>query len=137
MELGLSHCTVLKFSREEAKVFTELGISKTDYLLPLCKILTHRYPNIHTVLLTLDADGAVVYDAKNDHYTPSKVPNCKVVSTVGAGDSFFAGYTASRLNQNDIKTAVDNAVSLSSYVVEHLEAVPEYRDSLDTIFKNA
>ncbi len=128
--LGLQSCTVLKCSREEAGIFTSLGITKTEYLLPLCKQLTDRFPNIHTVLMTLDADGAFCYDAKADHFTPSAIPKCEVVSTVGAGDSFFAGYVNKFLAGRSVKESLQAAIDLSSYVVSHTEAVPEYDDCI-------
>ncbi len=127
---GLSRCSILKFSREEAGVFRTFGITDTDDLLPLCKQLTAKFPNIRTVLLTLDRDGALVYDAKSDHFTPSAVPKCEVVSTVGAGDAFFAGYMHGSLNGKTVRQSLQNAIDLSSYVVSHTEAIPAYSDAI-------
>ncbi len=51
----------------------------------------------------------------------SKTPGGKVVSTVGAGDSFFGAYTNAYLKGKSAEEAL---------VVQHLESVPEYTREL-------
>lgn len=131
VRLGLQHCTILKFSREEADILIKLGLAFSKFsLLTLCKELSRRYPNIHTILLTLDKEGATVYQADTGKFTPSPALKCEVVSLVGAGDSFFAGYLHSMLRGRDTVSCLNNAITLSSYVVGHLEAVPKYTKEL-------
>ena len=134
LEDGLNACTILKFSREEAGVFEKLELTGTmenggDYLRVLCRDLAVRY-NIGTVLLTLDKDGAMVFDRDTDMFTLSERPAGTVVSTVGAGDSFSAGYLHFALRGLPVAACLERAVHISNYVVGHLESVPEYSREL-------
>ena len=127
----LNACSVLKFSREEAWVFKYLGLSQYDEtdLEPLCIDLADRF-NIHTIILTLDKDGAVVYSSDTDTFVYSEKPSCKVVSTVGAGDSFFAAYISAYLNGRDTEKCLSDGVAVSGYVVGYMEAIPVYSTEL-------
>ena len=131
VEFCLSSCTVLKFSREEAYVFSELGLSEfnEDDLEALCIDIADKY-DINIVLLTLDKDGGAVYMADTDTFIYSEKPCCNVVSTVGAGDSFFAAYINAYLNSMRPEKCLRHAIAVSGYVVEHIEAIPVYDDFL-------
>lgn len=135
---GLSACTMLKASREEAWVFLDLGLtavereafgSPRDYYTALCRALARDY-RIATVLLTLDKDGAMVYSAKEDAVLFSQKSAGEVVSTVGAGDSFSACYLYWLLKGAPPAQCLSRAVLLSSFVVRHVEAVPDYTNEL-------
>lgn len=137
---GLSDATILKVSREETHVFQEMGFAETSrehfqddagYYSELCRELAHRY-YIDTILFTLDKDGAMVYDFQNDACLFSEKPTGKVVSTVGAGDSFSAAYLYYLLRGEPIEVCLNKAIILSDYVVQHLEAIPEYSKALKT-----
>lgn len=129
----LNACTVLKFSREEAGVFCELGLSEYDGCEEnpesLCIDLADKY-DINCILLTLDKDGGAVYIPDTDTFVYSEKPCCDVVSTVGAGDSFFAAYISSYLGGADEEKCLSDAIAVSGYVVEHIEAIPEYSEKL-------
>ena len=131
---GLNACTILKFSREESGVFERLGLANVtgndaDCLRALCRDLAFRY-DIGTVLLTLDKDGAMVFDRAADAFTLSERPTGRVISTVGAGDSFSAGYLHFALRGRPVKDCLERAVHISNYVVQHLESVPVYSQEL-------
>ncbi|MBQ8525576.1 MAG: hypothetical protein IJ460_02485 [Clostridia bacterium] len=133
IEYGLNVCNILKFSREEAYIFSETGLSEYDgteaSLRELCNDLARRY-NIEYILLTLDKDGAAVYIRENDEFVFSEKTDCKVVSTVGAGDSFFAAYINAYLKGESVEKCLSDAIVLSGYVVGHVEAVPVYSKEL-------
>ena len=124
---------MLKFSREEAGVFCELGLSEYDGCEEnpesLCIDLADKY-DINCILLTLDKDGGAVYIPDTDTFVYSEKPCCDVVSTVGAGDSFFAAYISSYLGGADEEKCLSDAIAVSGYVVEHIEAIPEYSEKL-------
>ena len=136
-EDGFRACTVLKISQEEFPVLSELGICDFDVsdvtkiasLEAACRFLSDTY-NIGTVLLTLGKDGAMAYTKQSGKGILSKTPGGKVVSTVGAGDSFFGAYTNAYLKGKSAEEALDHAVTLSDFVVQHLESVPEYTKEL-------
>lgn len=135
---GLSACTILKCSREEAGVFARLGLVRTNCagvdarpssLQVLCRELAFRYA-IQTVLVTMDKDGALAYDAASDCVCCSDPPTGRAVSTVGAGDSFSACYLHYQLQGAPIWQCLRKAVLLSDYVVGHIDSVPLYSPQL-------
>ena len=79
--------------------------------------------------LTLGKDGALVFDCRNRSILYSDKPKGKVVSTVGAGDSFAACFLSSLLSGYKVEKCLDRAVTLSDFVVTQLGAVPDYDPS--------
>ncbi len=118
---SLKHTTVFKISREEIDVLHFSGTNEEK-----CKILAEKYPNLKLIIVTLDKDGSLVYDCKAQRVIYSPKPRSKVVSTVGAGDSFSACFVYNYLSGASIEKCVERATALSDYVVTQLEAVPEY-----------
>lgn len=139
IEDSLEACTILKISQEEFPVFADLCIcdfdlSDSSNFEKACRFLSHTY-DIETIILTLGKDGAMVYVKNTDKGMFSKQPKNKVVSTVGAGDSFYAAYVNALIKGKSVKEALDNAIELSQFVVSHIEAVPEYTKELLEILK--
>ena len=126
LEESLSHATILKLSREEAGCLWEYGLlpERKDEAA-LAKALAAQYPNLRLVLLTLDREGALLYDAESGQVVHSVRPVNPLVSAVGAGDSFSACFAWNYLNGRSLPEAVDRGVLLSDYVVTQLGAVPE------------
>lgn len=138
LKRGLNSCTILKVSREECKVFEETGLVNTvindfqvesNYHRALCRELARVY-SIDIILFTLDKDGALVYDVKQDEFYCSEKPHSLVVSTVGAGDSFSACFLYYFLLGEPVKACLNKAIILSDYVVRYMEAIPEYSQEL-------
>lgn len=119
LDKGLCNATILKISREEMGVFGNYQVET------LCAYLTDGHPNIKYILLTLDKDGAYLYDAGQKSGLYSKKPQSKVVSTVGAGDSFSACFMHHYLNGVPVENCLERAIDLSDYVVTKLEAIPD------------
>lgn len=128
----LPYTTVLKFSREEAPVLSDaFGVTTADNTcIVLCAVLAMQYPNLKQILVTLDQDGAFVYDTKTHAALYSSKPVNKAVSTVGAGDSFSACYLYNHLCGENTETCLARATALSDYVVTQLGAVPDYPEEL-------
>lgn len=129
IEESLRYATILKISRDDAVVFNELNIVEYSDLKELAKILAQTF-NIKFVIITLDKDGAMLYSAEADMYYTSATPSVKVVSTVGAGDSFSACFLYNYLRGAAIRDCLNRAVILSAYVVTNLGAVPDYDEGL-------
>ncbi len=75
------------------------------------------------VVIKRGGQPAIVRIAGND---PVAVPAChvaKVVDTTAAGDSFAAGYLASRLTGNDAISAARTGACLASVVIQHPGAI--------------
>ena len=122
---SLKKATIFKVSREEIGV---LGIDGTPE--EICKVLSKKYSNLKLIIVTLDADGSFVYDVKADNFIYSPKPTSKVVSTVGAGDSFSACFLSNYLQNAELEKCLTRATLLSDYVVTQLGAIPEYPEDL-------
>lgn len=129
IEFALKFCSILKLNREELlQLIKERIINASqkhdDYKLA-CKQLSQKYA-IEIILLTLDKDGAMVYESENDRFYITSKPQNKAVSCVGAGDSFSACFISNYLNGYPIDECAERAVLLSDYVVTQYGAVPDY-----------
>lgn len=125
VEKCLNKCSILKVSREEKDTFEELGICSCADEEKMAAFLAEKY-NIKLVVVTLNKDGAFVYDKKTDSCIYSHKPCSKVVSTVGAGDSFSASFVYNYIKKQPLEVCLREAVNLSSLVVSYAEAIPEY-----------
>ena len=85
---------------------------------------------MNIILITKDSDGAIAYDCCQGIFYHSQKPTGKLVSAVGAGDSFGACFLYNYKNGIPIKTSLERAVILSDFVVTKLEAVPDYPKGL-------
>ena len=125
VERCLRHATVLKVSREELPAVMQLLYGETPPIEEAIRRLCTDYPNIRLCLVTLDSDGALVYDAAAGKTYRRAAEAVDVVSTVGAGDSFGAAFLVTYLRTGDIAAALQTAVTVSAFVVAHKEAVPQ------------
>ncbi len=126
LEKCLPVATILKVSREEVGVLKETGICMAEGYENIARDLCAKYPKIGVVIITLDADGAFVYEKESGKALYSEKPNCTVVSAVGGGDSFSGAFLASYLKGEGIEAALKRASKVSAYVVTQIDAVPEY-----------
>ena len=126
----LENATIVKISDEELPVVLELiyGENTADIgndckaaALKLCD----TFKNIKIIIITLGSKGSYVYDSSAERSYSIGCPSVKVVSTVGAGDSFGAAFLANYLKGADINECLKIATEVSTYVVMHTEAVPD------------
>ncbi len=132
VENGLHNCTVLKFSREEAGMFYDLGIvprddcpCSGDPLKSMCRYLFLLY-NIPVILVSLDKDGGFLFNGAENSFIFSEKPKADVVSTVGGGDCFSASFLYFKMLGEDYESCLNKAVRLSSFVVSSIESVPAF-----------
>lgn len=124
--LCLENADILKISEEEEPVLSEFGLydkgnSEKETVSNICG----KFKNIKLVLLTKGENGSLIYDAENDAYYEIPCVDAKVVSTVGAGDSYSAAFLCEYFRSGDIHKSGMSGAYLSSYVVSHREAVPQ------------
>ena len=128
VDFCLRHATVLKVSAEEEPILRAFGLYTPTDNAPqnIARALCQRYPNVKLLLITLGKDGSYAYDARSgeDHFQCAL--GDRVVSTVGAGDSFAAAWLTSFLSGRSIEECMKKAAEISGFVVAHTEAVPRY-----------
>lgn len=121
---SLKASTILKISREEIDVLNIDGTPEE-----ICPVLMDKYPNLKLIIVTLDKDGAFAME-RGGKVTYAPKPCCNVVSTVGAGDSFSAGFLVNYFNTGDIEDSLVKASALAGFVCEKVEAIPDYPKEL-------
>lgn len=130
---SIVRCSVLKISDEEApKVFRCLsGFDMACDAGAFCQALLGRYANLRMVILTEGADGSRIFTRERiSGYVIPKQGRCKVVDTVGAGDSFTAALCAMLLRGADLWTAQCRASKVAAFVCGQRSATPDYPDDL-------
>lgn len=125
-EFCLENATILKISDEELSVVEEMVFSDaSDNYITAAKRISEKFSNLKLILITLGEKGAFVLDCRSGEQFNCPASEAKVVSTVGAGDSFGAAFIVAYMNGEDLPICLKKAADLSAYVVSHTEAVPE------------
>ena len=124
--LGLRHATLLKISDEELPVIAGaiLGTGEHDQDAVIAAI-REKFPNIKLLILTCGAEGSAAYDLKTGAVCRCNAVKTKVVSTVGAGDSFCATFIVNYLQGVDTVAALEKASKISAWVVSQEGAIPD------------
>ena len=125
VEFALESCHILKVSDTELDYIRSnvLLSEATDWEHLLTK-LCERYKNLQIVLLTCGERGAYAYRSFNPKIYYRRAERVRVVSTVGAGDSFGAAFLSEYLSGKSIDDCLDKAIRVSAQVVSREEAVP-------------
>ncbi len=120
----LENATVVKISDEELPVATEVLFGKKAEVKEAVKMLQTAFDNVKLMVITCGADGAYCFESNGEsHFVPS-VP-AKVVSTVGAGDSFGAVFLSRYLAGVDVASALGEAAAVASFVVSNKGSIPD------------
>ncbi len=127
IEASLNKSTIVKVNDEEAVFLSKQlfckKLSEKDFAEKLCS----KY-NIKLVCITRGGEGVAVYHDSNFHEIPSiKV---KVADTVGAGDSFSAGFLFAYLSGKTPEEAANFAVKVGGFVASSYGAIPKYSEKL-------
>ncbi|MBE6783269.1 MAG: hypothetical protein E7536_04595 [Ruminococcaceae bacterium] len=123
LSFSLEKSDILKINRDEFAFLKEKGYCES------IKNLCEKY-NIEKILLTLDKDGAQLYDFSEDKTYFSMGVETEEVSSVGAGDSMCACFLYNYLNDKPLQLCLDRANIMGAFVVSREEAIPEYTDEL-------
>ena len=123
LSFSLEKTDILKINRDEFEFLKEKGFC--DSVKNLCK----KY-NIEKVLLTLDKDGAELYDYTEDKTYFSRGVETEEVSSVGAGDSMCACFLYNYLKGEPLQVCLEKANIMGAYVVSKKEAIPDYTGEL-------
>ncbi len=125
---GLQSADMVKMNREEYFFIKEIA-SVTEEITELSlKEICRKY-NIKTAILTLDKDGACVWDETQGFYQ-AEAAETNFVSAVGAGDSFCACFLYHYMKGRPLSVCLKKASLLSAFVVSKEEAIPVYPEKL-------
>ena len=126
-DLGID---ILLPNKEEGSMLTG-GLTEPD---EIASALAHLYPQA-LIMLKLDADGALVWEAGQGTHIPAGSNN--LVDATGAGDSFAGGFLAHYLEHHDAVAAARFATTISAWVIEHLGARPQPDAKLRAVLRRA
>ena len=119
-ENSLKRTDVLKLNEDELPLVSEIfGIDGTD--AEKIHTLIEMF-NLKMIIYTAGAAFSEIYDATGC-LSHVETPKVKVVDTVGAGDSFTAGFIASYLNGATVREAHERAVKISAYMCTQKGAI--------------
>ena len=128
IERSLEKCNVLKINDEELVIVNRLfGYPGID-LQDTCRTLIARY-GLRYLILTLGANGSYVFP-QHGEASFCETPKVEVADTVGAGDSFTAGFCSALLRGKTTREAHRLAVDVSAYVCTQNGAMPVLPESL-------
>jgi 1-phosphofructokinase len=108
--------TVVKPNSHELASATGRSIRTLGDVVAAGQVLLDR--GVETVLVSLGSDGALLLDQRGGLHGVAPVP--RVVNTVGAGDSFLAGYLCARHHQDGAREeALATALRWGAIAVQH------------------
>ncbi len=114
VEWCIHHCEVLKLSDDETMRVAQVLKCDKDEIVSVC----FEHTGIEILVETLGAQGARAWRS-NGEFVYFPAPSVDVVSTVGAGDAFFAAFAAKILANaslaDALKTAVNHAAKVISF----------------------
>lgn len=120
-------CNILKINDEEALVVSGmLGMGTRD-IREVAERLRRDY-GLQATILTCGSRGSQVF--YEGGVSDLATPKVRVADTVGAGDSFTAGFCAALLHGCDVATAHARAVAVSAYVCTCEGATPRLPEEL-------
>lgn len=124
------NATILKISKEELPVILKsLKFNEAKSIEENIVNISLKFSNLRLVILTCGSEGAIVYDCNNKKVYNQCAGKEKPVSTVGAGDSFSAGFIHKFIGGCDISACLAYATKLADFVVSRYDAVPDYKIS--------
>ena len=125
VEFCFKNATILKISDEELHIINFLLSINENDIEKTAKEIFKRFPQLKLVIITKGSKGSACYDTAKEKIYNCKAKKAKVVSTVGAGDSFAAAFLFKYLSGESIDNCLEFASDLSAYVCSNIDAVPE------------
>lgn len=125
IETLLSGVHLLKMNEAELALVASWyfeGLTVKDQI----KTIRDRF-NIHKIVVTLGAAGAIYYE--NDNFFQAPTFSITVADTIGSGDAFLAGFLQGLLNQKKPSEALAYAAALGALVATQHGACPNYNSA--------
>ena len=124
IRFAAENATILKISEEELPTVMALLFELKQDTTESAKTIAEAFNNIKIILITKGENGSFAYDCKNNKITDCEAVKVKVVSTVGAGDSFSAAFLHGFLSGKRIEDCLKSASKISAFVCSKAEAIP-------------
>lgn len=122
----LKTANILKVSETELKYISENFSCKNTTSYKECAIgIFTRYKNIELIVVTCGENGAYAYEGDGNVEYRQAAKKVKVVSTVGAGDSFGAAFLVSYLEGESIQKCLEKATERSACVISRFGSLPD------------
>lgn len=132
---SLARTTIIKLNDEELPVISRMLFERELGQQQFFIALKELFPQVEIMLLTCGKEGAWFTDGTTSGMqSPGQV---QVADTVGAGDSFSAGFVSALLRGKGLEESVSFASMLADYVVSHKGALPEYDSDLTERIRSA
>jgi len=125
IRFAFNNATIMKISDEELPVVMKTISAESCDSESSAPALAEAFSNLKIIIITRGEKGSVVYDCLNNKLFSLEAKRVKVVSTVGAGDSYSAAFLFNYLSGKSIRECAEKASELSAYVVSRMEAIPE------------
>ncbi|MBG9378740.1 ribokinase [Panacibacter sp. DH6] len=124
----LAHIAVITPNQHEAAMLTGIEVNDTASAKHAAKILHGK--GVKTVIITLGADGALLYH--NDFFTGVASPVVKAADTTAAGDVFNGALAVALAEGKSVQHAVAYACSAAAISVTRLgaQASAPYRNEV-------
>ena len=120
---------LIKPNEREAEALT--GLSITDLTSAAVAAAAMRDMGCENVLLTLGELGGVL--ASGEGIFAATVPNVKVMSTVGAGDSTIAGFLAAKMAREGSRDVLATALAYGTAACMEEGSLPPRRENIERL----
>ena len=124
VDFCLSKATIVKISDEELPIVNGLVFGEDFDTEESVNRLSRKYRQIKLILVTKGEKGSLCYDTRSGRIYERAAGAARVVSTVGAGDSFGATFLTQYIKTGDIENSMKLASAVSAFVVSHAGAIP-------------
>lgn len=105
---------------------------RVEQSMPLGRLL-HERTGAKIIALTIDSDGALVFDNGNFSYR-SYAYDVPAPNVVGAGDTFISAYSLALFCGSDISVATEIATAAAAIAVQKDDTAPCYISELKAFF---
>lgn len=124
-EFCLSSATIVKISDEELPCVSEWVLFEKLCEKDFVTAISKKYPNIKIIIITKGDKGSFAFITSSKELIEADAIPTKVISTVGAGDSFGAAFLTKYFEKKELFECLSFASKISAYVCSKKDAVPK------------
>lgn len=118
----ISKADFLKLNRAELELISRFYFNYKE-IRDQVKAVMEKF-NVHEMVVTLGADGAILFAAEKEYHHPGY--KVKVKDTIGSGDAFLAGFISKQMDNALPQSALKFAAALGAFIAAKTGACPDY-----------